>query len=65
VTAIFEALPIWSFSMYAPTICLNCGLSFEPVEWSEDLSGIGDDCTNWVTFVDDEVCQCTAEDDDD
>lgn len=32
------------------TICLDCGLPFEPGEWSADLSGIGDDCTNWVTF---------------
>ncbi len=37
------------------TICLDCGLPFGPVEWSADLSGIGDDCSNWATFVDDEV----------
>lgn len=31
----------------------------------QDLSGIGDDSANWVRFVDDEVCQCAAEDVDD
>lgn len=46
------------------TICLDCGLPFGPVEWSADLSGIGDDCSNWATFVDDEVCQCAVEDHD-
>ncbi|WP_018926373.1 hypothetical protein [Pseudomonas umsongensis] len=51
--------------MYDQNICLGCGLPFEPVEWSADLSGIGDDFTNWMTFVDDEVCQCATEDDDD
>lgn len=52
--------------MYDPNICLDCGLPFEPVEWSADISGIGDDCTNWVTFDDDdELCHCAAEDDDD
>ena len=51
--------------MNASTICLDCGLPFEPVEWSADLSGIGDDSADWVTFVDDEVCQCAAEDADD
>lgn len=47
------------------TICLDCGLPFGPVEWSADLSGIGDDCSNWATFVDDEVRQCAVEDHDD
>lgn len=51
--------------MYISTICLECGLPFEPVEWTEDLSGIGDDTAKWVTFVDDEMRQYAAEDDDD
>lgn len=51
--------------MYDPNLCLSCGLPFDPVEGSADLSGIGDDDTNWVTFVDDEVCQCAVGDDDD
>ncbi|WP_338584223.1 hypothetical protein [Pseudomonas sp. MAG733B] len=51
--------------MYIPTICLDCGLPSEPIEWTEDLSGIGDDSADWVTFDDDEVCQCAAEDDND
>ncbi|WP_431480294.1 hypothetical protein [Pseudomonas simiae] len=50
--------------MYDPNICLDCGLLFKLVEWPEELSGIGEDDTYWVTVVDDEVCQCAAEDDD-
>jgi len=52
-------------SMYDSNLCLSCGLPFAPVEWTEDLSSIADDCTDWMTFLDDEVCQCAAEDDDD
>jgi hypothetical protein len=46
--------------------CQLCGLPIEPMEWAEDLSGIGDDFTNQVIFQDDdELCRCTAEDDHD
>lgn len=51
--------------MYDINLCLICAMPFYPVEWSEDVSGIGDDFSDWVTFVDDEVCQCATEDDDD
>lgn len=51
--------------MYDSNLCLNCALPLEPVEWTEDISGIGDDSTNWVTLTDDEVCDCAAEDNDD
>ena len=51
--------------MFDLTICLDCGLPLEAAEWSVDLSGIGDDSADWVTFDDDEVCQCAAEDADD
>lgn len=51
--------------MYDLYNCLDCGLPFEPVACTEDLSGIGDDSADWVIFVDDEVCQCAAEDADD
>ncbi|KPZ04085.1 hypothetical protein ALQ37_02811 [Pseudomonas syringae pv. aptata] len=48
--------------MHDPNLCLSCALPFASVEWTEDLSGIGDDSTEWMTFVDDEVCLCTDED---
>jgi hypothetical protein len=51
--------------MYDLDLCLTCGLPFTPVELSHDIFGLGDEFTNWVAFVDDEVCQCAAEDDDD
>jgi hypothetical protein len=51
--------------MYDPHYCLGCGLPFEPAEWVADGSGIGDDEPNWVTFIEDDVCTCAAEDDDD
>lgn len=63
VTPGYEALPTRSFCMYDDVMCLGCERPVEPVEWCEDVSSIGDDCTEWVIFVDDEVCQCTAEDD--
>lgn len=45
--------------------CPLCGLSYQAVEWFEDLSGIGDDLPNLVAIQDDdELCRCTAEDDD-
>jgi len=52
--------------MYDDNQCLICGLPIEPVEWIEDLSGIGDDFTNLVSFQDDdELCCCAVEDEDD
>jgi hypothetical protein len=51
------------FPMFDDNVCPHCGLPFEPVEWFEDLSGIGDDFTDLVSFQDDdELCACTAED---
>ena len=50
--------------MYDPNYCLECGLPFEPVERLAEVSGIGDDDLEWVTLVEDQVCQCAAEDDD-
>ncbi len=45
-------------------VCMNCGLAIEPVEWFEDVSGIGDDFTDIVIFQDDEdLCNCTIEKD--
>lgn len=47
-------------------LALNADVArFESVKWSADLTSIVDDFTNWMTFVDDEVCQCAAEDDND
>lgn len=46
--------------------CPLCGLPYQAVEWFADLSGIGDDFTDLVSFQDDdELCACMAEDDDD
>ncbi len=46
--------------------CPLCGLPYQAVEWFEDLSGIGDNSTDLVSFQDDdELCCCAAEDDDD
>jgi|GEM_PF-2019298 hypothetical protein len=43
--------------------CPLCGLPYQAVEWFEDLSGIGDDFTDLVSFQDDdELCRCAAED---
>ncbi|WP_301154460.1 hypothetical protein [Metapseudomonas otitidis] len=43
--------------------CPLCGLPYQPAEWFEDLSGIGDDFTDLVSFQDDdELCACMAED---
>lgn len=41
-------------------LCPNCGLPLSPPEWSEDISGIGDDFTNEVTFIDEDhpLCEC-------
>lgn len=51
---------------YDDNHCQICDLPIESMEWSEDLSGIGDDFTNPVIFQDDdELCCCTAKDDHD
>lgn len=43
--------------------CPLCGLPYQPAEWFEDLSGIGDDFSDLVSFQDDdELCACMAED---
>lgn len=52
--------------MFVDNLCPHCCLPYEPVEWFADLTGIGDDLPNLVAFQDDdELCRCTAEDDDD
>ncbi|WP_177339478.1 hypothetical protein [Pseudomonas sp. Leaf127] len=48
-----------------PNWCLTCGYPFTPTEEIHETSGIGDQFTDWVTCVNDEVCQCAVEDDDD
>lgn len=50
--------------LYAPVICLTRGQPFEPVERIADVACIGHDACR-ETFVDDELCQCDPEDDDD
>lgn len=54
------------FPMFDDNTCPLCGLPYQAVEWFEDLSGIGDDFTDLVSFQDDdELCACMAEDEDD
>lgn len=52
-------------SLYAHRYCLACGQPLEAVEWTTDVSGIGDEGPRWETFVDGDLCQCDTEDDDD
>lgn len=45
-------------------ICPECGLPTEPITWTADISGIGDDFPDIQVFQDDdELCSCNAVDD--